>query len=65
LTDVIGMTKKEEQAVLIFERKFFRGIYDPTYENGKWKIGTNRRVKEKNTVKWIKGQRISCLGHLE
>jgi len=28
------LTKKEEQAVLIFERKIFRRIYDAKYENG-------------------------------
>ena len=28
------LTKKEEQALLIFERKVFRRIYDPKYENG-------------------------------
>jgi len=31
------MTKKEEQAVLIFERKIFRRIYGPKYEDGEWK----------------------------
>jgi hypothetical protein len=35
------MTKKEEQAVLIFERKIFRRIYGPKYEDGKWKSRTN------------------------
>jgi len=59
----------EEQAVLIFERKVFRRIYGPKYENGEWKSGTNRELeemsKEQNTVKWIKGQRMSWLGHLE
>ena len=35
------LTKKEEQALLIFERKIFRGIYGPKYENGEWKCGTN------------------------
>jgi len=54
---------------LIFERKIFRRIYGPKYENGKWKSRTNRELEEmskgENIVKWIKGQRISWLGHLE
>jgi hypothetical protein len=63
------MTKKEEQALLIFERKIFRTIYGPKYENGEWKSRTNRELEEmnggENTVKWIKRQRITWLGHLE
>jgi hypothetical protein len=63
------MTKKEEQALLIFERKIFRRIYGPKYENGEWKSRTNRELEEmsggENIVKWIKGQRIIWLGHLE
>jgi hypothetical protein len=57
------MTKKEEKAVLIFERKIFRRIYGAKYENGEWKTRTNRELEEmskgENVVKWIKGQRIS------
>jgi len=63
------MTKKKEKALLIFERKIFKIIYGPKYENGEWKSRTNRELEElskgKNIVKWIKGQRISWLGHLE
>ena len=63
------MTRKEEQALLIFERKIFRRIYGPKYEDGEWKSRTNRELEElrkgENIVKWIKGQRISWLGHLE
>jgi len=63
------MTKKEEQALLIFERKIFTRIYVPKYEDGEWKSRTNRELEElskgENIVKWIKGQRISWLGHLE
>jgi hypothetical protein len=63
------MTKKEEQALLIFQREIFRRIYGLKYEDGKWKSRTNRELEElskgENIVKWIKGQRISWLGHLE
>jgi hypothetical protein len=62
------VTKKEE-ALLIFERKIFGRIYGPKYEDGEWKIRTNRELEElnkgENKVKWIKGQRIRRLGHLE
>ena len=47
----------------------FTRIYGPKYENGEWKSRTDRELEEmregKNIVKWIKEQRISCLGHLE
>jgi hypothetical protein len=63
------VTKNGEQAVLVFERKIFRRICGPEYENGEWKSRTNRELEEmskgENIVKWIKGQRISWLGHLE
>jgi hypothetical protein len=63
------MTKKEEHAVLVFERKIFRRICIPKYENGERKTRTNRELEEmskgENIVKWIKEQRISWLGHLE
>ena len=57
------LTKKEEQDLLIFERKIFRRIYGPKYDNGEWKSRANRELEEmsngENIVKWIKGQRIS------
>ena len=63
------MTKKEEQALLISERKIFRRIYGPTCGNGEWKCRANRELekmcKGESIVKWIKGKRISWLGHLE
>jgi hypothetical protein len=62
------MTNKEEQALLIFERKIFRKIYGPKYENVERKSRTNRELEEmskgESIVKWIKGQRISLLDHL-
>jgi hypothetical protein len=57
------------QAVLIFERKIFRRIYGAKYEDGEWKSRTNRELEElskgENIIKWIKGQRIIWLGHME
>jgi hypothetical protein len=58
-----------EQTVLGFERKLFRRIYGAKYGNGEWKSRTNSELEEmskgENIVKWMKGQRISWLGHLE
>jgi hypothetical protein len=52
-----------------FLRKVFRRIYGPKYEDGEWKIKTNRELEDlnkgENIIKWIKGQRISWLGNLE
>ena len=54
------LTKKEEQAVVIFERKMFRRICGAKYENGEWKSRRNRELEEmskgENIVKWIKGR---------
>jgi hypothetical protein len=38
------LTKNEEQAVLIFERKIFRRIYGAKYEDGEWKSRTHREL---------------------
>jgi len=63
------LMKKEEKPVQIFERKIFRRIYGPKCEDGEWKSRTNGELEEmskvENIVKWIIGQRISWLGHLE
>ena len=63
------MTKKDEEVLLIFERKIFIRTYGPKYENGEWKSRTNRELGEmnkgENIVKCIKGQRRSWLGQQE
>jgi hypothetical protein len=40
------MTRKEEQAVLVFERKIFRRIYGAKYENRECKTRTKRELVE-------------------
>ena len=58
------LTKKEEQALLTFERKIFTNM-----KMGNGKSRTNRELDElskgENIVKWINGQRINWLSHLE
>ena len=64
----VSNTRWSSSALLIFEREIFRRIYGPKYEDGEWKSRANRELEEvskgENIVKWIKGQRISWLGHL-
>jgi hypothetical protein len=59
------MTKKEEQVLLIFERKIFRRIYGAKYD-GEWKSKANRELEEmskgENIVKWIKGANDKLAG---
>jgi hypothetical protein len=54
---------------VFFQRKMFRRVYGPKYEDGEGKSRTNRELEEmskgENIVKWIKGQRISWVSHLE
>jgi hypothetical protein len=45
-TESWAITKKEEQAVLIFITKTFRRIYGAKYENGEWKSRKNRELEE-------------------
>jgi hypothetical protein len=38
------MMKKEDQTLLIFERKIFRRIYGSKYEDGEWKSRMNQEL---------------------
>ena len=64
-----SLTKKEDQALIIFERKIFRRMCGLKYEKAEWKSRKNRELEEmskgEDIVKWIKGQKISWLGRLE
>jgi len=54
---------------ITYNNKLFRRTYGLEYENGEWKSRTNRELEEmskgENIVKWIKGQSVGWLGHVE
>jgi hypothetical protein len=54
---------------LVFERKILKKIFAPSNENGIWRIKTNQEldeiIKHKNIIKFIRAQRLNCLGHTE
>jgi hypothetical protein len=69
ITIIKNFFLKDVCNALIFERKVFTRVCGPKYEDGEWESRTNRELEEmskgENIVKWIKGQRVSWLGHLE
>jgi hypothetical protein len=60
------MTKKEEQVLIIFERKIFRRIYGTKYENVEWKSRMNWELEEmskgENIVKEAKDKLVGSPG---
>jgi hypothetical protein len=43
----MSLTRKGEGILLTWERKIFRKIYGPTYENGYWRIKINQEIYNK------------------
>jgi len=57
------------QKLLVFERKIFRRIFGPTKENHIWLVKTSEEldklIKYKNTINYIKAQRLSWFGYVQ
>jgi hypothetical protein len=56
------------QRLSVFEGKILRKIYGPTKEDdGNWRIKTNGEldepIKHRNTINYVKAQRLSWFGH--
>ena len=55
--------------LMVFERKIWRKIFDPTYENGSRRIKTNQEldklVKHQNIINLTKAQKLRWYGHVE
>lgn len=63
------LTKSDEQALRIFERKILRTIAGPKKEGDMWRILFNHELEKiiegQNIIRHIKAQRIRWLGHVE
>ena len=63
------VTYYQNRKLLVFERKILIRIFGPTKENQIWRIKTNeeldKMIKYKNTVNYIKAQRLSSFGHVQ
>jgi hypothetical protein len=65
-----ALKKQIEENLLIFERKITGSVYGPTVEtNCIRRRRTNEEIhtllKQRNIARYIKAQRLACLGHLE
>ena len=64
-----ALAMEEERALAVSEWKILRKIYGAVKENELWKIRQNDEleaiIKGENIVRFIKCQRIRCLGHIE
>jgi len=60
---------EEGRALAVFERKILRRICGPVKEKELWRIRRNEEleatIKRENIVRFIKGQIIRWLGHIE
>ena len=56
------------QKLLVFERKILRRIFGPTKENQIWRVKTNEKsdklIKHKNIINYIKAQKLIWFGHV-
>jgi len=54
---------------MVFERKIFSKIFGPIYENGSWRIKTNREldkiIKHKDIINFARAQKLGWYGHIE
>jgi len=63
------MTQRDEQTLLVFERRILRSIFGAVNVNGNWRRRYNHELyqlyKEPDIVKYIKINRLRWLGHVQ
>ena len=62
-------TKEDTNALRMFERKFENKICGPVIEGTRWRIRTNKEIKDisqrTDIVKFIKSLRLRWYGHVK
>lgn len=66
--EVWTLTKQTQKKLIIFENKILRRIYGPIFEEGIWRIRTNREIRNlyrrPDIVAVVRSRRIRWLGHV-
>jgi hypothetical protein len=65
---IIILTAKDENNLRIFERQILRKIFGHVNIDSVWRIRNNMEIDNligADTVRFIKAQRIKCLGHIQ
>jgi hypothetical protein len=70
-SETLTLTKRDRKQLNIFERKVYRRILDPVYDNGKenWRILTNKEIyaiiKNPTITETIRLHRLRWFGHVQ
>jgi hypothetical protein len=63
------LTAKDENNLRIFERQILRKVFGPVNVDSVWRIRNNMAIgnliEGADIVRFIKAQRIKCLGHIQ
>ena len=68
-SETLTLTAKDENNLRIFERQILREIFGPLNIDNMWRTWNNTEIDKpiegSDIVRFIKAQRIKCLGHIE
>jgi len=71
VSETVALTKRDRKQLDVFERKVYRRILGPAYDNEKqnWRILTNTEiyasVKNRTIIETVRLNRLRCFGHVQ